>query len=177
MTDKTSTLESASNDLLHPDVADALGRYGINYTVVACDPALADTADFCAHYNFNLEISANTLLVGSTKGEPTFAACVLLAHCRLDVNKVVRKRLGVRRLSFATPEDTRSITGMELGGVTPMALPESLPLWVDSRVMDCEQIILGGGNRQSKLVINPQEFNKIPTAEFVEGLANPIASA
>ena len=61
--------------------------------------------------------------------------------------------------------------------VTPMALPESLPLWVDSRVMDCEQIILGGGNRQSKLVINPQEFNKIPTAEFVEGLANPIASA
>lgn len=146
----------------------------MNYTVVACDSSLADTADFCANYNFKLQQSANTLLVGSTKGERKFAACVVLAHCRLDVNKVVRKRLGVRRLSFASPEDTRSITGMELGGVTPVALPDSLPLWIDARIMDCDQVIIGGGNRQSKVLLAPAELAKIPWAETVDGLANPI---
>ncbi len=167
---------SGLKDILHTDVAQSLTNFDINYTVVACDPSLADTADFCANYNFDLKNSANTLLVGSTKGEKKFAACVVLAHCRLDVNKVVRKRLGARRLSFATPEDTRRITGMELGGVTAVALPKSLPLWIDARVMECDQVILGGGNRQSKLLMAPAEFHKIPHAEIVEELAYLLES-
>lgn len=159
------------NELLHPSVNTALNTLGIEYKVVECDPELADTADFCEHYGYAPEQSANTLLVGSSKGEPTFAACVVLAHSRLDVNKTVRKKLGVRRLSFASPEDTKRLTGMELGGVTAVALPDDLPLWIDSRVMECEEIILGGGNRQSKLLLPPVGLLKLPAAEVVDGLA------
>lgn len=162
------------NDLLHPSVEHALQALAIEHRIIACDPSLADTADFCEHYGFTPEQSANTLLVGSTKGEPTFAACVVLANCRLDVNKTVRKKLGVRRLSFASPEDTRRLTGMELGGVTPVALPDSLPLWIDSRVMQCDEIILGGGNRASKLLLPPDGLLKLASAEVVEGLALSI---
>ena len=100
-----------------------------------------------------------------------FACCVLLANCRLDVNKTVRKKLGVRRLSFANPEITKQLTGMELGGVTPFALPDTLPLWIDSRVMQCDNIILGGGNRSSKLLMPPEGLLSVPNAEVVEGLA------
>ncbi len=162
------------NELLHPSVNSALKQLEIEYRVVACDPKLADTADFCEHYGFTAEQSANTLLVGSTKGEPVFAACVVLANCRLDVNKTVRKKLGVRRLSFASPEDTRRLTGMELGGVTPVALPENLPLLIDSRVMQCNEIILGGGNRESKLLLPPGGLLKMSNAEVVEDLALAI---
>lgn len=159
------------SDLLHPLVQSALQELDIEYTALECDPALADTADFCAQYGYSPEQSANALLVGSTKGEPKFAACLVLANCRLDVNKTVRQKLAVRKLSFASPEDTRRITGMELGGVTPFALPADLPLWIDSRISNCEQIIIGGGNRSSKLLVAPLELNKIPQAEFVDGLA------
>jgi len=159
------------DNLLHPSVLKTLGQAGIEYKALECDPELADTADFCAHYGYSADQSANTLLVGSTKGEPTFAACVLLANCRLDVNKTVRKKLGVRRLSFATPDDTKRLTGMELGGVTPFALPSDLPLWIDSRVMQCSEIILGGGNRQSKLLLPPAGLLAIQSAEVVENLA------
>jgi len=162
------------SELLHPDVANALSSLGIAYEAIACDPALADTADFCEHYGFTADQSANCLLVGSTKGEPTFACCLVLANCRLDVNKVVRKKLGVRRLSFASPEDTKRLTGMELGGVTPFALPDDLPLWVDSRIMDCEKVIVGGGNRSSKILLPPAGFLQVPNVEVVEGLANEI---
>ncbi len=161
-------------NLPDPRVRNALDTYGIEHRVVACDDKLADTAQFCEAYGYTPEQSANALVVASTKGEPAFACCVVLAHCRLDVNKVVRKKLGARKVSFANPELTREMTGMELGGVTPIGIPETLPLWIDSRVMDCEEIILGGGNRLSKLLLAPAGLLKVPQAEVVIGLANPI---
>ena len=165
-----------TTSILHNEVATALHDLAVDHEAIECDPELADTADFCNHYGFSTDQSANTLLVGSTKGDPVFACCVLLANSRLDVNKTVRKKLGVRRLSFANPEITKQLTGMELGGVTPFALPANLPLWIDSRVMLCDQIILGGGNRSSKILMPPEGLQKIPNVEVVEGLANPIAN-
>ena len=166
-----------SADLLHPNVLDVLQSLSIEHEAIACDPSLADTADFCQHYGYRSDQSANCLLLGSTKGEPRFACCIVLANCRLDVNKVVRKKLGVRRLSFATPEITKDLTGMELGGVTPFGLPADLPLWVDSRVMQCDKIILGGGNRSSKLLMPPAGLLTLPGAEVVVDLAFPIEPA
>ncbi len=174
----TEDLSVTSEDtLLHPAVFHALNQYGIEHRVVACDDALADTAAFCKEYGYEPEQSANALVVASTKGEPVFACCVVLANCRLDVNKVVRKKLGAKKVSFANPEVTREMTGMELGGVTPVGIPETLPLWIDSRVMECAEIILGGGNRSSKLLLPPAGLAKMPQAEVVEGLAKLIDSA
>lgn len=168
----TSDLYAAmSAEILHPNVLDVLQSASIPHEALICDPSLADTAQFCEHYGYSPDQSANCLLLGSTKGEPKFACCVVLANCRLDVNKVVRKKLGVRRLSFANPELTKELTGMELGGVTPFGLPQGLPLWIDSRVMACEKIILGGGNRSSKLLMPPNGLLKLPDVEVVEGLA------
>ncbi len=163
-----------TTDLIHPDVREVLHTLSIPYQALDCDPALADTMEFCKAYGFEPEQSANTLLLGSSKGEPKFACCVVLANCRLDVNKVVRKKLGVRRLSFATPEKTKELTNMELGGVTPFGLPDNLPLWIDSRVMNCEKIILGGGNRSSKVLMPPAGLLSIPGVEVVPDLAFPI---
>ncbi len=156
---------------IHSNVREVLHSLSISYDALDCDPSLADTREFCKAYGFLPEQSANTLLLGSNKGEPKFACCVVLANCRLDVNNVVRKKLGVRRLSFATPEKTKELTNMELGGVTPFGLPETLPLWIDSRVMDCEKIILGGGNRNSKLLMPPAGLLNIPGVEVVPDLA------
>ena len=152
-------------------VEQSLVKNDIPFEAIACDPSLADTADFCQAYGYDASQSANALVVASTKGEPLYACCLVLADCRLDVNKVVRKKLGARRVSFASPEDTKRLTGMQLGGVTPFALPPELPLWVDSRVMACDKIIVGGGNRSSKILMPPAGLLKVPGLEVVEGLA------
>lgn len=161
--------------MISADVADFLSRYGLEYTAIDCDPDYADTQKFCAHYGYQLDESANVLLVASKKGEQKFAACVVLATCRLDVNKVVRKKLGVSRISFASPGQTLEQTGMELGGVTPFALPEHVPVWIDSRIMGCDRIVLGGGNRESKIIMAPVELEKVPGSEVVERLAFEMA--
>jgi prolyl-tRNA editing enzyme YbaK/EbsC (Cys-tRNA(Pro) deacylase) len=158
-------------ELLHPAVVEALDRYAVEVEVMPCDPDLADTAAFVEAYDVPLDQSANTILVASKGAEPTFVACVLLATTSLDVNNVVRREMGVRKASFARADPVRELTGMEIGGVTPFGLPADLPVLVDARVMRPAWIILGGGNRSSKVRVAPDVLRAIPTVRIVEGLA------
>lgn len=157
--------------LLHPAVRDALEALGAAFEVLECDPALADTAAFVAAYGVPLDRSANTIVVASRGASPTYVACVLLATTSLDVNNVVRREMGVRKASFAAAEPVRALTGMEIGGVTPFGLPDDLPILVDARVMDQPWIVLGGGNRSSKLKLAPEALRKLPAVRIIEGLA------
>ena len=146
---------------------------GLPYQVVACDPALADTAEFCAAYGYGLDQSANAIVVVGKSEPRVYAACLVLATTRLDVNGVVRRRFGVKKASFASGDETVEITGMQIGGVTPYGLPARLPLWVDSRIMACEQVIVGGGSRDRKLLVPPASLAALPNAEIVDDLAKP----
>jgi prolyl-tRNA editing enzyme YbaK/EbsC (Cys-tRNA(Pro) deacylase) len=149
-----------------------LRHLGEPYELFACDPTLADTAAFCAAYGFAPEDSANTIVVIGKSDPPRFAACVTLAPYRLDVNRVVRDRLGTRKASFAPAEATAELTGMQMGGVTVFGLPAGLPIWVDSRVMARDRIVLGGGSRSWKVIASPSILRALPGVEVVEGLAN-----
>ncbi|MEW6224430.1 MAG: YbaK/EbsC family protein [Chloroflexota bacterium] len=137
-----------------------------------CDPALADTAAFCAAYGFAPEDSANTIIVVGKGAPPVFAACVVLATHRLDVNRTVKGRFG-RKSSFASPDETRALTGHEIGGVTVFGLPAELPIWVDAAVMTRHRIVVGGGSRSWKVIAPPSILLTLPNVEVVEGLANP----
>jgi len=149
----------------------ALDDLGVKYTLVPCDPELADTAAFCAAYGYDTGDSANTIIVETRDKPPRNAACVVLATTRLDVNGTVRRRFG-RKTSFAGPERTMELTGMRLGGVTAVGLPPDLPLWIDARVMSRAQVILGAGNRHWKVIAPPEFLADLPGAEVVEGLAH-----
>ena len=154
-------------------VLDAVTATGASFEVVPCDPDLADTAAFCATYGYNLDQSANAIVVVG-KGDPRiYVCCLVLATTRLDVNGVVRKRLERKKASFASADETAEITGMQIGGVTPYGLPADLPLWIDSRIMDVPDVIVGGGSRDRKLLVPPESLAALPGAEIVEALAKP----
>ena len=155
-------------------VAAAVARLGIDHELMPCDPALADTATFCEAYGIDPADSANTIVVVAKEDPPRYVACVLLATTKLDVNRVVRRRLGARKASFATAEETRALTGMEIGGVTAVGLPDDLPVWVDAAVLGRQRIVLGGGSRRAKLVVDPAVLQRVPAVEIVDGLAVPI---
>ena len=138
-----------------------------------CDPDLADTAAFCDAYGYAPEDSANAIVVAGKSDPPMFVMCLVLANCRLDVNKVVRKRMGVRKASFASADQTVELTAMQIGGVTPFGTSTELPLWIDAAVMEREQLIIGGGSRDRKLLVPPATLAGHPGAEVVDGLARP----
>jgi prolyl-tRNA editing enzyme YbaK/EbsC (Cys-tRNA(Pro) deacylase) len=151
----------------------ALEPLGVPFELFPCDPALADTAQFCAAYGFSPGESANTIVVVGKADPRVYAACIVLATHRLDVNRAVRDRLGTRKASFASADETRDLTGMEIGGVTPFGLPDGLPVWIDADVMVRPRVILGGGSRSWKVISTPALLSALSGAEVVEGLANP----
>ncbi len=150
----------------------AVRPLGVEYELFPCDPALADTAQFCAAYEFDLDESANTIVVVGKADPRVYAACIVLAPHRLDVNHAVKARLGTRKASFAGADETRELTGMEIGGVTPFGLPADLPVLVDAAVMQRPRIVLGGGSRSWKVIAPPSILLALPNVEVVEGLAS-----
>ena len=163
-------------DDIERQVRDAVASFQ-DVDVIECDPALADTAEFCAAYGYAMDDSANAILVVGRSEPPRYAVCVVLATTRLDVNRTVRKRLGVRKASFAPADVTAEVTGMAIGGVTPFALPPGLPLWIDHRVMERDRIVVGGGSRSAKVVGPPAMLLALDGGEVVDDLAQPSGPA
>lgn len=159
------------NNSLDPRVLAALKAHRLAYTAIDCDPQLADTAAFCDAYGYTPQQSANSIIVTSKKVEPAkYAVCVVLANSRLDVNKKVCELLGVKKAFFADAETTCALSNMMIGGVTAVGISD-LPIYVDSRVMQQPEVVMGGGNRSTKLVLDPQELTKLPNVQIVDGLA------
>ena len=164
----------AGRDPIEDHIIAAATATGQPFETMACNPDLADTAAFCAAYGIAIEDSANTIVVATKEDPARYVACVVLATHRLDVNGVVRKRLGARKVSFAPADVTATVTGMVMGGVTPFGLPDGIPVWVDAAVMGRERIVTGGGSRAMKLLHPPATLAALGSVEIVEGLARPL---
>ncbi|MFC3449682.1 YbaK/EbsC family protein [Amycolatopsis speibonae] len=168
---------SSRTDLLAEPVAKALAALSDPDAlgVAEIDAELADTAAFCEAYGSPLSASANCVVVaGKRAGEVRFAAALILATTRADVNGVIKRRLDVRKASFAPMDEAVSITGMEHGGITPVGLPDSWPILIDRRVADEPELIIGSGIRGSKLLISGSALASLPGAEVIEDLARPV---
>jgi prolyl-tRNA editing enzyme YbaK/EbsC (Cys-tRNA(Pro) deacylase) len=170
-------------ELLAKPVAVALAEWAANardagqVEVAEIDPELADTAAFCEHYDIPLEKSANCVIIAAKRrGDTTYAACLVTAVTRADVNGVVRNRLGARKASFAPVEEALAATGMEYGGITPIGLPSSWPVLIDSAVVQQPYVIIGSGIRGSKLLVPGPLLARLPAADVIDGLAAPAGA-
>lgn len=149
-----------------------LDELGATYEIIEIDPEYADTARFCERYGYSLEESVNCILLASKTGPKRYAACLVQASRRLDVNHTVKRLMGARRVSFANGPDTTEATGMTPGGVTPFGLPVHIPVYIDAPIMALGEIVLGGGGRATKVRLAPAELERLPRATVVEGLAS-----
>ncbi|MFC5181335.1 YbaK/EbsC family protein [Actinomadura harenae] len=168
MTDKLDWITATERpDLLAAPVAAAIADVQ-GAKVAEIDPELADTAAFCERYGVAMEASANCVVVAAKRGgEVTYAACMVLATDRADVNGVVRKHLGARKASFAPMAEATSLTGMEYGGITPVGLPADWPILVDAAVAEAGEVVIGGGVRGSKLLLPGKSLAALPGAEVL----------
>jgi prolyl-tRNA editing enzyme YbaK/EbsC (Cys-tRNA(Pro) deacylase) len=148
-----------------------LDGLGVPYEIMTIDPDFADTAAFCEKYGIPLAQSVNTIIVASKKEPKQYCACLVLATTRLDVNHAVKKLMGASRVSFASGEETKALTGMLIGGVTVFALPDGVPIYIDERVMAPAWIIVGGGGRSTKIRLAPEVLRRVAGATVVPGLA------
>ena len=160
-----------TSEHIEQKVKSTLESMNVEYEWFEVDPDFADTAACCEKYGFRMDHAGNTIIVASKRGKQKYSACLVLGTDRLDVNKKVRSLMEVSRLSFASADETMQLTGMMIGGVTPFALPESLPIYIDAMIMDLDYVLLGGGSRSAKIKVPPSALLNIPTASVIEGLS------
>ena len=153
---------------LDPGVQRQIESLGIAHVVLDCDPSLADTDAFCANYGIPREKAANAIIVAAKTEPKQYVCCLVLATTKIDVNHKLSKIVGIKRLSFAAADETRELTGQLIGGVTVFGLPDSMPIYLDQRLMDCDYVIVGGGNRSTKIKLPPAELQKLPRAAVVD---------
>ncbi len=151
-------------------VTSFLDAIGVDYDIVEIDPDFADTINFCEKYGFPIETSGNTIIVASKRGAKKHSASVVRADKRLDVNHKVCELMGIKRASFAKPHETSELTGMMIGGVTCLALPPDMPIYIDASLLDQPYVILGGGSRSTKIKADPSILQKIPNATILNDL-------
>ncbi len=175
MSTLTTVPVSDRPDLLAGPVATALKAWPAHaesVSVAEIDPGFADTAQFCERYGEPLSTSANCVVVaGKRGGDLRYAACVVLATARADINNRVRRHLDVRKVSFAPMETAVELTDMEYGGITPIGLPDTWPVLVDSKVVEQPYVIVGSGLRRSKLSLPGAALSELPAAQVLDGLA------
>jgi prolyl-tRNA editing enzyme YbaK/EbsC (Cys-tRNA(Pro) deacylase) len=164
-------MTDAEAELIESRVRRFLAQHEIPYETIVCRPDQADTAVFSEVFGIPFEASVNTILVASKKEPKSYAACLVLANTRLDVNRTVRKEMGVRKCSFASFEETEAVTGMLSGGVTPFDLPDEIPILIDARIVGEDVMWLGGGSRSLKVGVKADDLARLPNARVVEGLA------
>jgi prolyl-tRNA editing enzyme YbaK/EbsC (Cys-tRNA(Pro) deacylase) len=153
--------------LTGPPLTGAVGDVG----VAEIDPDLADTAAFCERYGVMPAESANCVVIaGRREGETRFAACVVLATTRADVNGVARRALDVRKASFAATDVAVAETAMEYGGITPIGLPAGWPVLVDEAVAATPRVVIGSGLRKSKLALPGSALAGLPYAAVIANL-------
>ncbi|HEV2739055.1 MAG TPA: YbaK/EbsC family protein [Candidatus Elarobacter sp.] len=167
-------------DLLAPPVADAVRAWNASVPVDALwvaeiDPQLADTAAFCERYDVRLDRSANCVVLAARRdGRSWFAACVVLATTRADVNGLAKRHLGARKISFASMDAATAASGMESGGITPLGLPADWPVLIDGAVVAAERVVIGSGVRRSKISLPGAALAELPNAVVLAELGRTV---
>ena len=72
--------------------------------------------------------------------------------------KTLRIALGTNRLTLATPQELKQITGYEIGAVNPFGLPQPVKILIDSSLMKLETISLGSGIRGIALILKTTDL-------------------
>lgn len=152
----------------------AIAEHKLEGVLVAeIDPDVSDTAAFCEKYNVGLDISVNCVILEAKRGERTwYAACMIPATVRADVNGIVRRALDAKKISFAPMDKAVALTGMEFGAINPIGLPADWPILIDAGAAELKHAIIGSGVRKSKLLVSGKLLASLPNTQVLDPAKN-----
>jgi Cys-tRNA(Pro) deacylase len=80
----------------------------------------------------------------------------------------LRRHLGVTRLTTATAEEVRRITGFEPGAVSPFGLARPLRLLADRAILRYETLSLGAGIRNAGILLSRDDLLRALEPELAD---------
>ncbi len=83
---------------------------------------------------------------------------VLVAGPRQVDWKALRKTVGQSRLTMASADEVRQVTGYEIGAVAPFGLPRPIRVLLDESVTREEELSIGSGVRGATVILSSADL-------------------
>jgi Cys-tRNA(Pro) deacylase len=138
-----------------PPVARALDRLGIPYRLYTHRGPVNSLQQAAAERGQRPEQVVRSIVF---RLDQERFAMVLVAGPAQVSWRTLRQQLGQSRLTMATEEEVLSVTGYRTGAVSPLGLPEPLPIYVDDSVTDEDEISIGSGTRGTTVILRSADL-------------------
>ena len=138
-------------------VTDLLDKNGIAYRLLPHSEAVYTVDAAAAQRGVVKEEMVKSILLHD-RTQRYVMACVL-GDMRLEP-KAVRTYLpaGWKRLSFASADEIREVTGYVQGAVTPLCLPADVPVIFDDAIARCSKVNISSGDPLAGLELDAQDL-------------------
>ncbi|MCK6628390.1 MAG: YbaK/EbsC family protein [Anaerolineae bacterium] len=104
------------------------------------------------------------------KSEPRrYVMACLLGPARLDpqaVRAYLSEAQEWKRLTFATAEEIRAVTGYTQGAVAPLCLPADVPVIFDEAIARCANVNISSGDLMLGLELRQKDLTRLAGAQF-----------
>ena len=93
-------------------------------------------------------------------GKDDFILVIVAGPSQLSWS-ALRAHLGQSRMTMATKDEVKSVTGYPVGTVAPIGIARPLRLLADKNVFIPEEISCGSGQREAAIIMRKQDFQKV----------------
>jgi Cys-tRNA(Pro)/Cys-tRNA(Cys) deacylase len=105
------------------------------------------------------------------RGKPNLV--MVPAGSEIDL-KALARALEVKKLRMASHRDAERLTGLQVGGISALALTgKGFPVYVDARVLALERVLVSAGQRGMDVGLSVADLLAVTAAHPVEGCSRP----
>lgn len=144
----------------------------VNYEVSPYPAQLREAEEIASQLGVPPDQLFKTLVVlpPGTSGRAAKPILVMLpAHKQLDL-KSLSRQLNVKKLKLASHKEAENLTGLEVGGISALALlNKGFAIYLDDCAQDYEEIYVSAGQRGLDIKLAVSDLVKVTGARFVNG--------
>ncbi len=143
-----------------------LDKRGIPYEVYTFSPDIHSATGVAEATGFSLDEVYKTVVLTRPSGKALLA--VVPGDAKVDVRKVAAA-LGEKKVAVASHRDAEAITGLQVGGISALALlHKRFEVYVDRSALSHERFLVSAGKRGINLRMSPQDFIRVVGARVID---------
>lgn len=143
-----------------------LERRGIPYQAYEFSPDVHSAQGVAEVLGIPLAQIFKTLVVMPPEGRPLL---VLVPGDReLDLQRLAQA-LQLKKLRMATQNEAETLTGLQVGGISPLALlNRGFPIYIDRAALEHAELLVSAGRRGTNLRLRTADLLTVTSAQVVE---------
>ena len=141
---------------------------GVPYEVITFPESVHDALGVAAYAGLPPEHVYKTLVVEARNPGHKPMLIMVAADRELDL-KMVAQTIGAKKAHMARQVDAERVTGLKVGGISPLALlNRGFAIYIDRRATELDDIVLSAGQRGLNLRLNVDNLIRLTGAKVIE---------